>query len=154
MHPPSTKRRETARAILGSCLAVSLLLGGAARAQPAGGAATPVAPPRLSAAQILRKMEATNNDFADQRLEEQLTVVDVDGARKSYDFTLYQKGGVKRLIEFTSGELKGMSMLVEDRNSVYVYLPGFRKVRRVAASHMNQTLVGSDLSNDDMATVS
>ncbi len=57
-------------------------------------------------------------------------------------------------MDFTSGESKGMSVLVESRDSVYVYLPGFKKVRRVAASSMNQSMVGSDLSSDDMATVS
>jgi outer membrane lipoprotein-sorting protein len=124
----------------------TLLWSGIARAdQPAAG--------KLTAIQILQKMEATNNGYTDQRLDEQLTVVDVDGSRRSYDFTLYQKGS-KRLVEFTSGENKGMSVLVEDRNNVYVYLPGFKKVRRVAASNMNQPMVGSDLSNEDMATVS
>ncbi|MHB8419409.1 MAG: outer membrane lipoprotein-sorting protein [Myxococcales bacterium] len=107
----------------------------------------------LSAAEILAKMEATNNGYADQTLSERLTVVDVDGARRSYDLTFRQKGG-KRLVEFTSGESKGMAVLVENRDNVYVYLPGFRKVRRVAASAMSQSMVGSDLTSDDMATVS
>ncbi len=113
------------------------------------------APPaaKLSAAEILAKMEATNNDYQDQTLTERLTVVEVDGSRRSYDLTFQQKG-TKRLVEFTSGESKGMRVLVEDRDDVYVYLPGFRKVRRVAASAMGQSMVGSDLSSDDMATVS
>jgi outer membrane lipoprotein-sorting protein len=127
-----------------SSLTAALLTGGLAHADAA----------KPTAAEILQMMEATNNSYADQTLQEQLTVVDVDGTRKSYDLTLYQKGNVKRMVSFTSGEIKGMSMLVEDPNSVYVYLPGFKKVRRVAASNMNQTVVGSDLSNDDMATVS
>lgn len=125
-------------------LAAALLTGALARADAA----------KPTAEEILKMMEATNNSYKDQTLQEQLTVVDTDGTRKSYELTLYQKGNVKRLVSFTSGEIKGMSMLVEDPNSVYVYLPGFKKVRRVAASNMNQTVVGSDLSNDDMATVS
>ncbi len=47
-----------------------------------------------------------------------------------------------------------MSVLVEDHNTVYVYMPGFKKVRRVASSAMSQSIVGSDICNEDMATVS
>ncbi len=116
-------------------------------------AAAPV-PAKLSAAEILAKMDAYNNGYADQVMEIQLTVVDVNGSKKSYDMKMSQKGAVKRLVQFTSGEIKGMSTLVEDRSSVYVYLPGFKKVRRVAAHNMNQSLAGSDLSSEDMAQVS
>ena len=98
-------------------------------------------------------MEAANNGFADQQMEIRLTVIDTDGSKKSYDMTMFQKGE-KRMIQFTSGEMKGMSTLVEDRNSVHVYLPGFKKVRRVAAHNMNQSMAGSDLTSEDMAQVS
>jgi outer membrane lipoprotein-sorting protein len=113
----------------------------------------PAAPSNLTPLEILQKMEGTNNGFADQQMEIKLTIVDIDGSKKSYDLTVFQKGDTKRLVEFTSGENKGMATLVEDRDSVYVYLPGFKKVRRVGTSNMNQTLAGSDLSSDDMAMV-
>lgn len=106
-----------------------------------------------SPADVLAKMEATINGFADQKMEMKLTVVDVDGSSKSYELTMFQKGE-KRMIQFTSGEMKGMATLVEDRSSVHVYLPGFKKVRRVAAHNMNQSLAGSDLTSEDMANVS
>ncbi|MCC6335382.1 MAG: outer membrane lipoprotein-sorting protein [Myxococcales bacterium] len=117
-------------------------------------AAAPAAAPKLSPQEILAKMEALNNGFADQKMEIRITVFEVDGSKKSYDMTMFQKGDKKRLIQFTSGEMKGMSTLVEDRNTVHVYLPGFKKVRRVAAHNMNQSLAGSDLSSEDMAQVS
>jgi outer membrane lipoprotein-sorting protein len=109
---------------------------------------------KLTATQILEKMEARNNGFADQTMEVTLTVIDAAGSKKAYDFVTRQKGDIKRLVQFTSGELKGMATLVESETSVYVYLPGFKKVRRVAASNMNQKLAGSDLSSEDMANVS
>lgn len=123
-------------------------------AKPAPVEAKPAPEKRPSADEILQKMEAHNNGFDDQRMDVRLTVVDVGGAKKSYDMTVFQKGDKKRLVQFTSGEMKGMSTLVEDRNSVHVYLPGFKKVRRVAAHNMNQSLAGSDLSSEDMAQVS
>jgi outer membrane lipoprotein-sorting protein len=73
----------------------------------------------------------------------------VDGSKKSYDMTVQQKGDVKRLINFVSGEMKGMAMLIEAKDSVYVWLPGFKKVRRVASHAMNQTMAGSDMTNED-----
>lgn len=107
-----------------------------------------------SPSEVLAKMEATINGFADQKMDMKLTVVDVDGASKSYELTMFQKGDSKRLVQFTSGEMKGMATLVEEKGSVHVYLPGFKKVRRVAAHNMNQSLAGSDLTSEDMAQVS
>lgn len=107
-----------------------------------------------SANEILERMERTINGFEDQVMDVSMTVVDVDGSSKSYEFTIWQKGDKKRLVRFKSGEIKGMATLVEDRQHVYVYLPGLKKVRRVAAHNMNQSFAGSDMSHDDMAAVS
>lgn len=106
------------------------------------------------AGEILARMERTINGFRDQQMDIRLTIVDVDGSRKAYEFSIWQKGDEKRLIRFTSGEMNGMATLVESRDRVHVYLPGFKKVRRVAAHNMNQSFAGSDFSNDDMASVS
>ncbi len=121
--------------------------------EPKPAPAKPAAP-KLSAEEILKRMEALNNGFEDQKMEIRLNVIDGDGGKKSYDMTMFQKGTTKRLVQFTSGELKGMSTLVESRDQVHVYLPGFKKVRRVAAHNMNQSVAGSDLSSEDMAQVS
>ena len=109
---------------------------------------------KLSADTILQKMEENINGFKDQIMSVRLTIVDVGGAAKSYEFTINQKGDEKRLIRFTSGEFIGMATLIEDRDRVYIYLPGFKKVRRVAAHNMSQSFAGSDFSNEDMSTAS
>ena len=132
------------RCTLVALTALALLVGG-------GPALAEEAPAKLTAKEILVRMDKVNNAFADQTMEIALTVKDVDGSKKTYEFTMLQKGDSKRLFNFTSGEMKGMATLVEDRNSVYVYLPGFKKVRRVTANTMSQGFAGSDMSNDDMA---
>ena len=134
-------------------IVLGLLLALPALAEESVDAGAPPAP-KLSPQEILAKSEAVINGFADQQMDMRITVIDVDGSKKSYEMTMFQKGDSKRLIQFTSGEMKGMSTLVEDRNSVHVYLPGFKKVRRVAAHNMNQSLAGSDLTSEDMAQVS
>jgi len=98
-------------------------------------------------------MQETISGFKDQTMDITMTVKGVDASKKSYDFTIAQKGANKRLIRFTSGEMKGMATLVESRSRVHVYLPGMNKVRRVASHAMNQSFAGSDFTTDDMASL-
>lgn len=106
----------------------------------------------LSGQEILKKMDATVNEWKDQFMDNTMTIVDIDGSEKSYDFKIWQKGTDKRMIRFASGEKKGLSMLIMNKNQVYVMLPGSKRVRRISQSNMNQTFAGSDFTNDDMAT--
>jgi len=108
----------------------------------------------LSPAEILQRMDQAISGYADQAMDVTMTIIDASGARKSYDFGIQQKGLHMRMIRMLSGELKGMSTLVEGRDRIYVYLPGFKKVRRVAAHNMGQSFAGSDFSNDDLAFTS
>lgn len=125
--------------LLAACVAIAATLPSAARAE--------------SADEILAKADKLTNGWDDQYMKSTMTIIDIDGSKKSYIFSISQKGE-KRMVRFESGELKGMSTLIMDRNSVYAYLPGFKKVRRVAAHNMNQSFAGSDFSNDDMAFTS
>lgn len=118
------------------------------------GVATVAAQEKLTAVQILEKMDGKINGNEDQDMDVRLTVIDTDGSEKSYDFNLKQKGNDKRLIRFKSGELKNMSILTKNQDQVYIYLPGYKKVRRVASHNMKQSFVGSDFTNADMATAS
>lgn len=128
------------RVFLSSGIVMGLLAGPAA-----AGAQTP--------REILERMDQAISGYRDQRMDVVMTVVDSGGSRKTYEFTIWQKGTKKRLVRFHSGEMKGMSTLVEDRDRVYVYLPAFRKVRRVAPHSMNQNFAGSDFTNEDMAGI-
>ena len=107
----------------------------------------------LDAAAILAGMDKAISGYEDQKMVVTMSVHDVDGGSKSYDFTTWQKGRDKRLIRFTSGEIKGMATLIEGAERMYVYLPGFKKVRRVAAHNMNQSFAGSDFTNNDMSNM-
>lgn len=103
------------------------------------------------ATEIMARMDKTISGFSDQEMVMTMIITDSDATSKSYDFWLKQKKD-KRLVHFTSGEVKGMSVLTIDRNVSYVYLPGFKRVRRISASNMKQTMAGSDFTNDDMAS--
>ncbi len=127
------------RPVLTATLAVVLGTPGAATAED------------LSPQAILEKMDQVNYGYEDQVMDIRMTVVDVDGTTKSYEVTIYQKGDQKRLVRFTSGEVKGMATLVESPTRTYVYLPGFKKVRQVASHAMGQTFAGSDFTMDDIS---
>lgn len=58
------------------------------------------------------------------------------------------------MIRMLSGEYQDMATLIEDPAHIYAWLPGYKKIRRVAAHKMNQSFAGSDFSNADMAFTS
>lgn len=107
---------------------------------------------KLTVEQILDKLDKVANGFDDQEMDVEMVIIDTGGSKKSYGFNIKQKGNDRRLVRFRTGEIKGMATLTEAGNRAYVYLPGYKKVRRVAAHNMNQSFAGSDFSNTDMAT--
>jgi len=121
-------------------LALALALG----ASPAL-AADPTGP------EVLAKMDHALNCFKDGTFEAKLRVKQADGSAREYAFTTQQKG-TKRLVRFSSpGDVKGMGVLVENESTMYVFLPGFQRVRRVGGHTKNQTFMGSDFAADEMA---
>ncbi len=69
-------------------------------------------------------------------------------------FEVTIKGTKWRRIEYMEpGDLKGMKVLVLDTDTIWTYLPAFRKVRRVASHAKAQGFLGTALSHDEMATV-
>jgi outer membrane lipoprotein-sorting protein len=75
-----------------------------------------------------------------------------DGSSREYGFTTYQKAPDKRLVRFTApGDVKGMGVLIENKDTMYVFLPGMQRIRRMGTHVQNQPFMGSDFSSEDMA---
>lgn len=136
----STRRPSTAWMTVLALASLLLAVSAFAQAKP-------------DAKEILAKCDKLLGGNQDQYMETTMRITNERGAAKEYDFLTSQKGDTKRLVRFTSGEIKGLSTLIEGRNSMYVYLPGFKKIRPIAAHNMNQSFAGSDFSNEDMAIV-
>jgi outer membrane lipoprotein-sorting protein len=101
--------------------------------------------------EILGKVDKMMNNFSDGVFESKLLVKEGTGARE-YGFTTYQKSSGKRLVRFSSpGDIKGMGVLVENAETMYVFLPGFQRVRRMGTHIKNQTFMGSDFGFEDMS---
>jgi outer membrane lipoprotein-sorting protein len=66
---------------------------------------------------------------------------------------VYVKGTKRRLVEYLApADIKGMKVLVLAKDKMYVYLPAYRKVRRVASHAKNQGFMGTTFSHDDIST--
>jgi outer membrane lipoprotein-sorting protein len=125
-------------------LAVVLCLAGAsvpALAQDSG----------LTASQILDKVDDAINGPRDQSYTVQLVLTDKDGAQKTREMMMLQKGREKRLVRFTApADQRGIAFLSLPGDLQYLYLPAFNKVRRIATSVKNSSFAGTDFTYDDL----
>ena len=70
---------------------------------------------------------------------------------REYQFSQTTKGQ-KRIVRFNApGDIKGMGFLAEGRDTMYVYPPDMKKIRRMGTHIKAQSVLGSDLTNDDMS---
>ncbi|HEX6836952.1 MAG TPA: outer membrane lipoprotein-sorting protein [Polyangia bacterium] len=105
-----------------------------------------------SGADVLSKVDTAMNNVTDGEFESKLFIREPNGSAREIDFTTFQKVPDKRLVRFSApGDLKGMGVLVENKDVMYVFLPGFQKVRRVGTHVKAQTFMGSDFSYEDMS---
>ena len=146
---------------LGSLLVLGLsLIGPAAWAQApaapaaavAPAAATTAAAPAESADALLQRVDKQANAFADATFHFKLLIKEASGAARESEFTTQQKGA-KRIVRFLSpANVKGMGVLVENPDTMYVLLPEFNnRIRRVGTHQAGQSFMGSDVSNEDMS---
>lgn len=146
--------------LVGFCLPLGLAAAQspAAPVAPAPVAAAPAAPapapatPSASADDLLRQMDRQANAFGDATFRFKLIIKETNGAAREFEFRTQQKGQ-KRLVRFLSpATIKGMGVLVENPDTMYVLLPEFNnRVRRVGTHQAGQSFMGSDVSNSDMS---
>lgn len=105
-----------------------------------------------TAAGILKKSDDVINDYKDQEYHTRMTLKSGEGkVEKVIEMKIMQKGQDKRLVRFVKpGDVKGLSVLVENANTTYVYLPQFNKTRRVAAHTSKQSFMGTDFTEQEM----
>lgn len=133
--------------------ALPMLLTVLTGAGPAGQPAPPASREELTAEALLRKVDDEMNFFEDRSLTSTVIVIDRDGSRKEREMKVWEKGD-RRLVRFTKPPSEaGISLLAEDKNTNYVYLPAYKRVRRVAAHVRNQTFLGTDLTQADMSLI-
>jgi len=104
---------------------------------------------------ILKKVDAAMSAAKDQVATLAMTLKDSDGNTKALEMLLKQKGSDLRLTMFTRpAEVKGVSFLVKSDEEMYLYMPEFGKVRRIASHVKKETFMGTDFSFSDFGTTS
>ena len=110
----------------------------------------------LTAREILEKTDA-QNDTRDQFSQIKMTLIDKSSKESSRKVTLWTKGDRKRLIKFLApADVKGVGFLVLDADTpeekMYLYLPAYKKIRRIAGSAKRGSFMGTDFSYDDIGS--
>lgn len=101
---------------------------------------------------VLTKIDSVINAPRDMTAVEKMTLIENDGSEKLRDVKIYQKGRELRLVRFLSpADVRGVSFLRLAEDRLYLYLPAFRKVRRIASSVKNESFMGTDFSYEDMS---
>jgi len=132
------ERARSSMTLIGALCSVALL----ASSQPAR-AETP-------GEKVIRLMDEAMTRATDQYFEQEVTTQEPGKAPTKLSMKVNIKGKSWRLIEFVApGDIKGMKALVLSLTQMYVYLPAFHKVRRVASHARSQSFMGTALSQDD-----
>jgi len=102
--------------------------------------------------QILATMDEAMTRAADQFFEYEVIHSDPGKAPKHMALRVWIKGQM-RLTEFLApGDMKGTKALVRSRTQMYLYLPAYNKIRRVASHATKGGFLGTTFSNEDIST--
>ena len=106
---------------------------------------------QFTGSQILEKVDDVVNAPRDQELKIKLILIDKDNKEKIRELQMLQKDSDKRLAKFLSpADHKGIGTLSLPYDIMYLYLPAFKKVRRIASHVKNTKFAGTDFTYEDM----
>lgn len=102
-------------------------------------------------AAILRAADDRAARYPDQTYTANMEIYKKGTLKTTMVFSMSMKNLEKQYINFTApGDVAGMKILMEDRDTIYMYSTEFKKVRRVAAHMQNQGFLGSEFTPEDM----
>lgn len=112
-----------------------------------------------SAEDILRRVDAAVSGPAAPRDMESvmtMTITSASGAVKTRRLRVWSQAvpgdGSRRLMKFLSPpDVGGIGFLTLADDRMYLYLPEFRRIRRIASHNKNDSFVGSDFSYEDLS---
>ncbi len=101
---------------------------------------------------ILERMDQAMTRGTDYTFRYEATTQDPGRKARTMAFSVELMGD-RRLVQFEApGDVKGTRVLVLERNQMYVYVPAYRKVRRVASHVTEQGFMGTTFSHEDIST--
>ena len=103
---------------------------------------------------VIAKMDESMTRAKDQHFIHRVVTKEPGKAERKITMDVHIKGKEWRRIDFLApGDIKGMKILILSLDQMYVYLPAFRKVRRVAGHAREQGFMGTTFSHDEMSIV-
>jgi outer membrane lipoprotein-sorting protein len=106
---------------------------------------------QLTASEILEKVDKIHSAPADQTATMKLILIDKNGNEQTRTIKMIQKGADKRVGKFLSpADQKGIGFLSLPDGIMYVYLPEYKKTRRIASHVKNTKFAGTDFTYEDM----
>ena len=104
--------------------------------------------------EILERVDAVVNAPKDQTQEMELQLIDKNGSERMRSLKMWQKGDDMRTVKFLEpADVRNIGFLSLPDDVMYLYLPAFKKVRRIAAHVKSQQFAGTDFTYDDMGTI-
>ncbi len=110
----------------------------------------------MTADEILDEVEARTTEFETQKALAKMTLIDSKGKEETREMVMYAKDEgedvVSIIVRFLSpADVKGVTLLsLQGGESMYLYMPAYRKVRRIASSEKNEKFMGTDFTYDEL----
>lgn len=80
------------------------------------------------------------------------TIISSGGTKEIRVMKMYRKGEKKLFFFISPPGVKGVAFLSLSDDKMYLYMPAFKKVRRIASSAKGGSFMGTDMAYEDMAT--
>jgi len=111
----------------------------------------------LTGEEVLDKVDAVLSAPTDGTSTAKMTLEDKSGKTKERSLKLWTRyfrdkddWSLTKFVE--PAEIRDLGFLSLADDKMYLYLPGFDRVRRIASHARKESFAGSDLSNDDLST--
>jgi outer membrane lipoprotein-sorting protein len=103
------------------------------------------------AVEYMKKVDEVKIPGKDTTGIAKMVLVSTDGKEETRKMKIYRKGDKKIYFFLYPPGVEGVAFLSLSDDQMYLYLPAFKKVRRIASSAKNENFMGTDMSYEDMA---
>lgn len=101
---------------------------------------------------ILKKVSSTVSAPRDMKAKLTIVLIDRNGNEKYRKAEMYAKEDNKRIVRFTEpADQRGIAFLSLPGDVQYLYMPAFKKVRRIAPHIKNTKFAGTDFTYEDLS---
>ncbi|MBW1810112.1 MAG: outer membrane lipoprotein-sorting protein [Deltaproteobacteria bacterium] len=102
---------------------------------------------------LLKKVDDVEFAQKDMISSVTMTLIDSGGKEKVRKSKMWQLGDSKRMFKFLKpANVKNVGFLDLGEDVMYLYMPAFKKIRRIAGHIKNDTFMGTDFTYDDMSS--